>query len=420
MPADAARCPSCGHFPGMSVLLETGPGYSDPGLPVVGGPGPGGGLSRRRDAVVLLVVVALVVLGLAVAARGGGADTAAEEQEETTTTRERRTTTTRRHPPRRTTTSTTRPPGPLLSEPVGLTLATLGSSGLTLVDLDTGAEVARVREADGTIVPVDGGVVVTGAGRAVYVNLATPALHVDLGEAQRVFPSDRADRVWLGSGQADGPYSSSLQVREVDLAGQETAASHDVPGWVVGTAGSGLLVERFGSVFLSERDGDSRLLLHGQLLGAADDRVVYQSCEALDDCSVRVLDVETGDERTIETAEQLSPDQYYFGAFGNLSPISPDGSRLLVYFPSLSGPPTNAMLDLNTGDTVEVPGPSPFESGIGGFSWSPGSDRLFGLTGSGSLWAWKLGAAEVESVLLPPGTVRGDWWGLVVLPSAGI
>ncbi|MGH9185979.1 MAG: hypothetical protein ACRD0U_09225, partial [Acidimicrobiales bacterium] len=239
-----------------------------------------------------------------------------------------------------------------------------------------------------------------------YFVTPTGGTRVELGRADSVHASDHPGRVWLVSYEPAG----RMRTREVDLTGREVTPARSLSGSVVGSAGTGLVVSLHDAHFLLERDGSSRLLFHGSLVGAGGGRIAYRSCVTLDDCGLRVLDVNGGGERAIELPGRPPLDSFTLVPWAPAS-FSPDGARLAVLLPSPAS--YLVVIDVGSGETVfQVT--VPVEAGPLNVAWSPAGDRLFWASGSSLAGTWRVGEPEADRVLLP---VPRPWWGLAVLRS---
>ena len=254
--------------------------------------GPDGQRGRRG----LGLIVGAIALGLLVAGLMLGDDdeapAASEREEDTTTTTRSRPTTTR---PRPTSSTTTTLPGPLFAgHPVRGWLLSGSTSGWTLLDIETGAELeTRGLPFDNpySTRAVAGGVVLISGGEARYYDLRVPT---EVREPVRLGPADQiitttadGDEVWLVEGASETP-PDEAQARLVDLGGR-VLRSFPVPpepfstfmgGPFSPTAGTpeGVLFARGGRVYLVNEAGVQSVGI-GDLVGAAESSVLMFTCD---------------------------------------------------------------------------------------------------------------------------------------------
>ena len=341
--------------------------------------------SRWRElALALAAVVAVVGVGL-VGDDGDDEATAAPATTSSTRRVERPTTTRRpvasvRRP--RTTTSTTRPgeirhaagAGAALPE-LPMTLAVLGSDSVVMMtDLVTGdrcwVRPSATSHGDAWMpwsTPViAGGLLVQANDRTVIVDDACTISEVAIDFRNGYPVAASAERLWMGSG--DG----SRLVEHALPSGEKTGRTYELPrnaavNSVV--AGEDLIIGVNGSMTLVDPATDSRrdlgtgtpLAAHGALLA-------FSTCPELR-CRVGLLDLVTGEQRTVDGVQPTFWEPSHFSADGRLLVVAIAGSG--------RDQSATAVIEIESG-TVEV-----FDVGLARPLLSPDGRWLLGQVGSG-------------------------------------
>jgi WD40 repeat protein len=305
------------------------------------------------------------------------------------------------------------PPQP--SEPARLFLA--GDGELTVVDVDVAR--AEVHELP-VFAPGDPLYRIVRRGdKLVVFGFDTYVLDVDLrlpprklGDSWFFIPSAEPDRVWLSQLDRNSPETrrAIATVREVSVAGRVTFPAVRPPrdegpltavgdALVFGTRQGGLELWNPSTGEFTRRFEDAYLgPTQGTLLAWCEDegRVLH------------VIDVGSGDDRTIEPPQEFATFDCWSGAF------SPDGKTLAVaalYEGAYDDDRTLALVDLGDGEATPING-----SSVGApyvyVAWSSAGDRVF-MSGSGPggrrvLLQYRLGALSAVRI---PVRVR-DFYGM--------
>jgi hypothetical protein len=211
------------------------------------------------------------------------------------------------------------------------------------------------------------------------------------------------------TGEGDG--LTDTTVREIDLTGQRTGETTELPEGVIPVGGvtGGLVLDSPDGVFLLDRDGNARRVAPGSAVGAFGSSVVHRACEDDLRCSLYITDVETGARRQIAGGSEIPP-----AGFAEQG-VSPDG-RLLFSFSYAESGAAVTLLDLEAGEVAFEAGPELAGAG-GGAVWSPDGRWLFWLddgpdgdgSGGGGINALRADDWQFFELDIPGG------YGLVVL-----
>jgi hypothetical protein len=382
LPANAIRCPTCGHHQGDALTIEVGRRS--------GGAQRSTGPHRRRDLIILGGVVALVVGGLAFVGRdSGGRESAAASTTTTTlrpTTTSSTSSTTTTAP---TTTTATTLPGLQLGEPTGIKLVIGNEEGfVALVDLDTGATSRpSLRPAYAYLPRADGLVLNTDAGHVSFVREPYDQPGTDLGAADGFFASASEDRLWIVR------YTDfSVTLTEIDLAGAVKAGPFNVPqAQMAGSVTDGVVLSSHGSIYVVDRAGTARRIASGDAVAASGDFVFAVQCDDHLVCGAVLINATTGGVRAIpelgDTLQQGFPMVF-----------SPDGSTAAALITHQTEATSLLLIDLASGRVstlvMSVVGFSPMPP-----SFSRDSRWLFFTTGLETS-AYRLGSDEKRTLSL--------------------
>jgi hypothetical protein len=337
-------------------------------------------------ALAAIVVVLGLVAVLAIVRSGGEPAASPATTASTSTTRPTASTT----DPGPSTTAAPPVPVPLLPVPTGFTLVASISTGLLLVDFDTGiTRRIDVVEAAGSgqLVPRTGGVVsVNDSPLFVPLPSGQPVIAVPMpsgATAVNVFPATTPDHMWLVEYQNAG----KEQAVEVDLFGAPAGPVIALPSasFVVGAVDGGLLVGAAGGIYVLGGNGTANRVGSGMPLAAAGHIVVVSDCGANLECGLRIDDLATGESRAVVLSPGAEP------AINAPPVISADGSRIAVVQVS-GGISGLASVDAATGASRDVP-----SGAVGLFgtavTWSPDGQWLFSPVGRNGVRAWHVGDA---------------------------
>ena len=221
----------------------------------------------------------------------------AAEPDATTTTERRPATTGRRNPP---TTPTVRTFESTILLPPGVRLlGWTGSNRADVLDPATGL----ITETDlavgdfGRVVPrLDGAVVASNERSQImwYPQLPVAANPTVLAsDSFDIFPSDIADRVWIGS------WVDTASFSEVDLRTGEVLAETALPSgaYAVGAIAGGLVIQAPDGLYADRRGADRyEWIVNGQYVASLGQLLAYRSCDEFLRCPISVRDLDDGRE----------------------------------------------------------------------------------------------------------------------------
>jgi hypothetical protein len=365
MPANAARCPTCGHVAGEPVVVERG----------AVGSGPRG---RRTTLVALAVVLAVIGVLVVVDLRTRPDDDAAAAADATTTT-ERATPTTRRSSS--TTTTTTRTFEPTIALAPGLRLlAWPWGAGGELFDPATGtisgAAVGTGEHA--WVVPRLGGVVVVSFESSVTVrwhaelrsgDAPTTRLLSEGRDVSSIFPSEIASRVWMAQYIEPMTLLSEVDVTTGEEFGVTTLPAGAYP---VGSIDGGLVIQGVDGLYFLRRGADRfERIVSGEYIDSSGGWLAYRACDEFLRCPISVRDLDSGTD--VEMDGSSGVETGGIGAFFSVARLSPDGRWLAVASGSELRQ-TIVVFDVATGRAVPVADvPSTMEVQV---AWTPDSEWL--------------------------------------------
>jgi hypothetical protein len=279
---------------------------------------------------------------------------------------------------------------PTLQQSTRTSLLVLTPGGVKTLDVDS----RQVRESAVTELPVGPVTAAVTSGenavlvvdhRAYVVPLSLEGPATGIGSAVEVFPSPRADRVWLLTYPPDG----TVAAREVDLSGAETAPPAVLGGsaTVRAASGNGLVIERLGTDGTRElgmwdpaAPANPPVTFRTSALFVAASRDVVASRDArcgVGRCDLYLDDLATGGQRVI-------PDALGRGGVAAAA-FSPAGRRLAIFendVRRLRG----TFVDTTTGALAPF-ATSPVASTRPALAWSRDGGWLFVSTSAGRVEA---------------------------------
>jgi hypothetical protein len=396
----------------------------------VAGSGSEGRPPRRALFGGLAVAAALVII--AVVAGGSsdpGADASATSRATSTTasstTEARRTTTTRSVTTAPRETTPTQPPVhvPWLPELPGVELVMGTRDGDVLrVDLASGrTSVLRTGIANfGSNVSPDAARVI---GEHLVISDGPSPRVLDLRTAEvfdldiegvdggicGVHGSEAPDRVWL---QPCGENGQPGEMIEFSLTDRNVTATVPIPPdaeYLVGYApGVGAVLQAAGGIYVVDRDGAVTRRSTGRILGLVGDTVLRRECDDALLCANTLVDLATGDERSLTIDPALSDRVDGIPGWGG-----PSGShvRALVWMTGDGGQGFMAVLDVESGAISPLPEEhdfAPYDDN-GQPVWTTDGQWLFDRSGRG-VWAFHVADGRLVELDDVPGT---RLWGVV-------
>ncbi len=191
----------------------------------------------------------------------------------------------------------------------------------------------------------------TNEGRTYVIRDDGSINQVDLGEPWQLMWQPGTDRFWRPVMQ-NGPYGSQASYDEVDVDGEPTGATIELPAgawsWQADPLG-GLIVQAAGKQYRVDVSGIS-VIGSGDLVGLSRQMALTRDCDSELRCGLVVTDRASGESRRLETfgvdGEPIAVESLYGWGQGGATSVSPDGSMAAVILPSNSGPPVLSLIDL--------------------------------------------------------------------------
>lgn len=403
--------------------------------------------SDQRRLVVTAAVVGLVALLLGWSiGRAGGSSEVATTSATTPVTTERvlasllpgealpsaSTTTTR--PPRTTTTTTLAPPQQLLVnvDPrlvlVDLTLVAVEQQRF-IVELDLNSATLLRRDmgpisADpGTMIAGDDWVTVGGGWNGATTILVRDdgvVDRVDVGDPWQLMWQPGTDLFWRSSNV--DPYGSGARYEQVDLNGEPTGATIELPSgawsWQADPLG-GLIVQASGKLYRVDVSV-IEVIGSGDLIGLSRGVALTRDCDAQLHCGLVITDRATGESRRLDTTDAagqpVTVESLYGWGPGGFSSVSPDGSMAAVILLSNFGRAVLSLVDLGSGVVVELAAID-YAPAI---AWSPDSRFAFFLGQQGVGMAHDLNGFDRESgEVFPVFAEPVEWEAMAARPRSG-
>lgn len=274
----------------------------------------------------------------------------------------------------------------------GVELTLVGVTGSReLVELDLASQTLLERPLPpfasidtGTMVVGDDWIVFGGpAGESLVAYDDGTSETVNLGEPWQPLWQPGTGRFWRIVGYSQGGWAEPLAYEEIDLHGDTTGATIDIPpsGWAWSVDADGDLIVDVAGKYYSVGESSAELVAPGVLLGVSSVVAVARDCDARLRCGVWVTDRETGEARELEASwnpeTSYEPTSNWGGA---RSPaVSPDGTMCAAIARSNGGAFTLGLIDLGTGEFVQLGEPVAAPTVI----WSPDGRFAFFLGAQG-------------------------------------
>lgn len=387
---NASWCSGCGRRLGDQLLVIEPTGKPESATVVHVGSestSDAGRNRRRRDAAIIGALVIGLIAALATLGSGPNDGERADAGSTTTETTRRRPSTTA-SPAGQTSTSSTLP-SPVLGAPSGISLVLTSNTGaMSVLDLDRGTATPISGRADGTVFAREHGIAYSAGAAVLYRPAPFDAQPVELARPGRAIPADERDRLWVFTD------TRPTQVRQVDLAGNETVAPFTLedPNSLVAGVRGGLVLATGGRIYLwDEHIRSVRPLRYGQVRATGAGLLLRYSCDDSMECGYWLTNLRTGQDRPVKALT----DSESVPAWPDLRPaFSPDGSTLALMpiRPGVSAV-SMALIDVATLELTWVSIETPAEIDPSSWSrppaWSASSEWLFWC--DGYLNAYRLG-----------------------------